>query len=426
MPEISPLAKRADSCRQHLTEQQITLDGPGSILRDIQTLIEFIGPHGIRTKSKRGNLPAASLAELNRRLSDPVELHLHRPLLRDYPNLAGLYILLRVLDLARADGLKLWVDAAQLAQWNELNPAERYFALLEAWLLKADGEVLGGPRQRDAYGFAVPLVFLTKELSAHWTTFSDYVHSYCPGVGGELAPWNVQLMMRLGLIEVVPRPLQERSTRCSSRGWLMGKARRTPWGEAVTWALLQFLLVDRDPDDPWFLLRPPEDADFGCFQPAFQPFFPEYQKVFRPPRPEVRPGVYVFKVGFHPRYGPADVWRRLAVPDNTTLYGLVNPILKAFKFWDDDHLHDFRYRDRMGRTHSYGHPYGEEEPFSDEISVGETDLPEKGVIEFTFDYGNTWRFLLRLERIEPPDPKLTAPKVIESAGQPPKQYAGEE
>ena len=426
MSKIHPLTKVAAQSRQLLTDQQISIEGPGTLLRDVQALIAFIGTRGVATQSNRGNLPASLLPELNARLTYPLEIQLKRPLLRDYPNVGGVYLLLRVLNLVRSDAVRVWIDPERLAAWNELNPTERYFALLETWLLDADGQVLGGASQREVDGFSITLRFLADTVSARWKTFDEWVHKYTFR-GGGVSPWNVQLMVRLGLIEVVPRPVGGRSPQCGSHGWLMWKARRTPWGEAVAWAVFEQLAAQTQTEDDIgiYWLEPPEGDGPGIFQPTCQPFFPEYQKVFALPLPQAQPGVYVFKVGFDPRYGPTDVWRRLAVPDAASLYAVAAEIIKAFQFSDDEHLHEFRYRDRIGRERVYLHPYAEEGASSDEISVGETDLPEKQTMAFLFDFGASWHFTLRLERIEPPDPKLKRPKVIASAGVPPKQYEGE-
>jgi len=43
-------------------------------------------------------------------------------------------------------------------------------------------------------------------------------------------------------------------------------------------------------------------------------------------------------------------------------------------------------------------------------------------MKFMFDYGDSWRFELRLERIEPPGKKNASIKVIEAKGEPPEQY----
>src|ERR1051326_264005 len=98
---MDPLTKISDSGRQLLASQQFSADGPGTIVRDFEILIEFVSERGISTGSKQGNLPAEVLPELNSRLGAPIELTLKRPLLRDYPNVGGVYVLLRVMDLLR-------------------------------------------------------------------------------------------------------------------------------------------------------------------------------------------------------------------------------------------------------------------------------------------------------------------------------------
>ena len=45
---MNALLRTADTCRRILSEQTITADGPGTILRDVETLIEFIGERGLK------------------------------------------------------------------------------------------------------------------------------------------------------------------------------------------------------------------------------------------------------------------------------------------------------------------------------------------------------------------------------------------
>ena len=78
----------AEQCQRLLTEQPITPAGPGSILKDVDSFLEFVGTEGIATKSRSSTLPIGRLMELNQKSSYPVELTLKRALLRDYPNLA--------------------------------------------------------------------------------------------------------------------------------------------------------------------------------------------------------------------------------------------------------------------------------------------------------------------------------------------------
>jgi hypothetical protein len=195
----------------------------------------------------------------------------------------------------------------------------------------------------------------------------------------------------------------------------------------VAWAIFERMIATAEHERDVEFYHLPDELDPGFFQPAFQPFFPEYQKVLSSPRPVAEPGVYVFKVTLEPRYhGCVGVWRQLAAPGHVSLDALAAAVLDAFKFTDRDHLYEFRFKDRSGKPRVYFHPYTDEGPYSDEITIEEAGLLEKQPIKFRFDYGDDWRFVLRLERIDPPDQQLERTKLLGSAGAAPKQYVYEE
>jgi hypothetical protein len=360
-------------------------------------------------------------------------LALKRALLRDYPNLAGIFILLRVMDLLQMKGNRLVVCPAALEFWRSLNVTERYFALLEALLFQAQSTVLGGENTReDTQSIEAIAVFLD-QLSDRWRNFSHYESVQAMGPRGELPPWRLFVLQQLGLIEIHPADFPERErSYWGGRGWLVGGAKLTPWGTAVAWALLAFLKewekereeLDSE-DQPESEGGAPEaapQAEFGMLQPIFRPYFPEWQTVYSRPGVEPRLGTHIFKVKLAGwQGGDGSVWRRLAVPPDTSLDELAGAILGAFKF-DEDHLYDFRYRDQRGKSRIYNHPSTDEGPFTPEIAVGETDLALKGEMLFTFDYGDNWQFTVRLEQIEAAPCRLRGPKVIESAGKAPAQY----
>lgn len=401
--------------RDFFAVHPIGLAGPGTILRDLPLLTAAIGPEGVATKSHRGNLPAAMLSDLNARLTHPLEIHVQRALLRDYPNIAGLFLLLRAMGLAVADKGRVRIDPTVQGRWEALNLTEQYFALLEAWLLMVSDDMLGGS-QRFPYfqQLGGNLHFLARQVSDRWKTFSELCHMY--GIGG-IAAWNAQLQSLFGLVEVRARPLAGR--RYSSRAWGMEKARRTPWGDAVVAVVLTFLKVRNAAD--LVLLEQPADAGFGYLQPAFQPYCPDWQRCFALAEAPTREGTFVFKASLNPRWHSSSAWHRLAVPHHSTLDDLAHAVLQAFAF-DDDHLHEFRYRDHLGKTRVYNHAYTDEGPYSTEITVGESGLPLKEVLSFRFDFGDDWRFLLRLERIEPPEGGTGRIVLLESHGKNPEQY----
>ena len=397
---------------------------PGSILADIQTLIDFIGAKGLATGSKLGNLPAAVLSQLNGLLSQPVELKLKRALLKDYPNIGGVYALLRVMMLAREEDERVRIHPGALEVWSGLNPTEQYFALMEAWLLHAESTLAGVGQSDRREQLDSNVDFLANQASNNWQSYHEYIHK---SSWDGLSAWNTQLQMRFGLFEATPRPFEGRSY--PTGGWMLGTGRRTPWGEAVAWCLSTFLRAEAEKADQQTSQcledEDPPEADYGYFQPAFQPFFPEWRRTYALARTPERPGLYVYKVGFDPRYGWGGVWRRLAIPHEASLDELANAILAAFDF-DNDHLYEFTYRDQTGKTREYHHSGMDEGPFADEIALGESGLPEGQTMKFHFDFGDDWRFVVKLERIDPPDPKVDGFTILESKGEAPEQYPGAE
>lgn len=464
----------ADTCQRRLVEQQIAPGNPGTILGEVETFLELVGLNGVVTSSRNASVPSAMLPELNRRSAYPIELRLKRALLRDYPNLAGIFVLLRVMDLLQTKGNRLVVSPENLERWRGLNPTEQYFALLEALLFHAQPSVLGGEcRREECQGFEMITLFLG-QLSERWHTFSRYESVGFCGPHGEVPPWNLFVQRQLGLLELRPRPPAEKRERSwGGQGWLVGRARLTPWGTAVVWALLEFVKQTTEQDElsrcsePGLAARevqidfeeadsPPMDAarapqksgsgvsasnqdevefedapdefeedesGFGTLQPLFHTYFPEWQKVYSLSEPEVQSGTHIFKVALNDWRGNCGaVWRRLAVPADSSLDELARAILRAFKF-DDDHVYDFRYRDKRGKNRVYNHPFCEEGPWTPDITVGETELALKDAMRFTFDYGDSWNFEVRLEKIDAEENGVDGGLlVIESEGKAPEQY----
>jgi hypothetical protein len=453
-----------EDCRRRLTEQQIVAGNPGTILNDVSTFLQFVGPAGIASQSRNASLPFECLPELNRKMSHTVVLALKRPLLRDYPNLAGIFILLRVMDLLQMKGNRLVVFGPALEAWRALNPTEQYFALLEALLFHSQSDVLGGHRTREEAQCIERVTIFLGHMSERWQDFRPHDSIGLLGPRGELRPWHLFTLQQLGLVELRPAtfPKKQRA-QWGGQGWLVGGARLTPWGTAVSWALLGCLkkgLDDEAEDAEDEEVAPPRSAQlelgetvtprpssatieiddggdddatesgedesgqvarFGVLQPVFQPFFPEWQQVFSPPGRQVSAGMHFFKVTLGGwKRGDGGIWRRLAVPPKVSLEELAEAIRSVFNL-EGDPLYDFTYRDQRGKKRVYSHPYSGEEPFTTDIGVGETDLALKDEMHFTFDYGDKWEFEVRLEAIDPKPTRARRITLYESAGKPPKQ-----
>jgi hypothetical protein len=387
-----------------LRAQVIDAAHPGPILRDFQTLLDFVGPQGVKAPGKYNLLPLGAIGELNERLSRPLRLDLKRPQLRSHPYLQGLHLLLRATGLGRAEQTgpraRLGLDPLPLERWNGLNSTERYFTLLEAWLRIGRPEMVGERGGSRFGGFLYSCLetwsYIPPEGARYDTARPQDVYLF--GIGRSF--YLLALMDLFGLLEVQHPPVPVKP-------WCPAGVTHVPFGDAVFTLLGQHALY------PW---EQQDDEDgFGRWQGLFQPYFPEWQNNLVLPPVEFRPGVFVFLVSL----GRAK--RQIAMPAKASLDKLASWILRSVDF-DHDHLYEFIYRDRRGAEIRVHHPFTEESPSTSDVQVGDLPLEPGQTMTFVFDFGDNWHFDVRLERIDPPGTKTKAPRFVQKQGQAPQQY----
>lgn len=404
----SPSSLRVED-QQILQSQAIDEAGPGTVLDDFEVLLQFIGPEGIAVSGKNDLLPMKVLPQLNAQLTHAIEIGLKRPQQKSYPHINGLHLLLRATGLAyvertRTGGVLLLEDAA-LQCWRSLNPTERYFTLLEAWLLRSRSAILG---ERDGW-LDLPML--------KWTEFFRKIPVEGLAIAGDkdqelliaFSPgWHTVALLELfGFISVQAGEPE------SGKGWRIARVRRTPFGRAMLQLLSGLLL-----NDEYFGRYDSEPSvAFGELQTTMQPFFPEWRQNLTLPELEFQDGTYIFKVSLGSR-----VWRRIAIAGSDDFEDLSSAILQAFDF-DNDHLYRFTYKNRFGVPVGINHPYVEEPPFTSEVQVGEIGIKPGTAMTYLFDFGDHWEFELALEGIEPVDPKFGSPRILETRGEAPKQYS---
>jgi hypothetical protein len=152
-----PKSPKLTDVHEDLLQQQTILEGkPGTILFDFNTLLNFIGAEGILVTGTH-LLPMKQLSDLNARLTHPIQHGLSRPQQKSYPHINGLYLLVRASGLTQIEQQRnkprLVIDQEVFPSWANLNVTERYFTLLESWLLRGRSEIVGergGPFWHDA------------------------------------------------------------------------------------------------------------------------------------------------------------------------------------------------------------------------------------------------------------------------------------
>ncbi|MGB0563229.1 MAG: IS1096 element passenger TnpR family protein [Spirulinaceae cyanobacterium] len=396
----------ADAATLHA--QKITETEPGTVLHDIQVLLDHIGSDGVAVSAARQHFSQKHLAELNSRLQQSIALDLKRPQQKSYPNIHGLYLLLRASGLAQvqAKGKKsrLVLNPAVVGQWQQFNPTERYCTLLEAWLVRGYEELLGEPRasrfsEGDRCFQTWP--YLAEKAQTYKSYEMQQDLNYNPGLH------NLALMQAFGFVDLItPKP-------SSGKGWRIKRVAATPLGCAIFKHLHRFYLGQGR--------RWQAETDFSHpfdeLKPALSPYFPNWRQALQLPKLGTQTGRFVLKVSL------GKVWRRVAIAAEATLDDLSLLILQAVEF-DSDHLYQFRYRDPSGRTVEVTHPMAEGDHFTDEVTVGSLPLEVGSRLDYIFDFGDWWEFTLQVEAIEPEPrtPVTRQGEILERHGKAPEQY----
>jgi hypothetical protein len=414
-----------------LRDQTITDDQPGSVLRDFEMLLGFLEPNGVEAGGKCNLIHLKFIKELDLRLTRPLRLEMPRPQIKSHPYIQGLSLLLRASGLTRVDGTgskaRLVVDPEMLIQWEQLNPTERYFNLLEAWL-RIGREQMIGEDGRSWMSLLAGALEKWHSVVQHCQRYETKKRREIYAQGYNYDLYSLALMDLFGLVEVEfpTGPVKP---------WHPADAKNLPFGDALFSLLLSQprtlrgadLLAEDEEDDG---TDADEDGDasgedeaegilelprFGAWQPLFQPYFPDWRQNLELPAVEPREGTFVFRVSW------ARVWRLIALPADDTFDDLVNIILRSMNF-DDDHLYAFRLIDRLGSTTTINHPAMDSGPWTDQVRVGALPLEPGQSMELEYDFGDQWKFDVRLERIEPPTAKMKQARVIERHGKAPRQY----
>lgn len=382
---------------------------PGTIVADFETLMDFVNG-GVRSTGKYHLLPMARLNELDERMTQPLRPKLQRPQQRSFPHLHGLYLLLRttLIGIPSGNGKtlgSLGLNPFMCDQWKRLNPIERYCNLLEAWFRISSFESLGGRRRSTFHSPGLEALGILRNIPMEGRRFSRKEQSERRFMHSEEQATVLALLELFGLVSV------ERGEPAEGKGWTIASVSRRPLGEQILPFLFDELLSSRVAK---------EGSALGAWQSSLGSFFPHWKNSLQFPEAEFRDGTYYFKISL------GMPWRRIAIPAESSLDDLARSIIDAFDF-DGDHLYGFQVPQPNGTTIHVEHPSVQDTDMNtDEFAVGHLDIEEGQLIPFVYDYGAQWEFNVKLEKVTPPDKKITHAVVVASRGNAPAEYGDDE
>ncbi|MEO6310046.1 MAG: plasmid pRiA4b ORF-3 family protein [Leifsonia sp.] len=121
------------------------------------------------------------------------------------------------------------------------------------------------------------------------------------------------------------------------------------------------------------------------------------------------------------------IWRRVLVDSHATLGDLHRIIQRSF-LWDDSHLHRFHVDGWIAGGLTFG-PIGDAASPDDELidenlsSIGATLVDPGDELNYTYDFGDDWRHVIRLEDVVPGGTEGT-PLCLAGAGLAPAENTG--
>jgi hypothetical protein len=94
------------------------------------------------------------------------------------------------------------------------------------------------------------------------------------------------------------------------------------------------------------------------------------------------------------------IWRRILVPADFTLAQL-HRVIQAVMNWEDYHLHQFEV---AGRVYGIPDPDGEHQFIDDRrVRLRELNLSSRTRIVYTYDFGDEWIHVLKVEEVSQGD-----------------------
>ena len=258
----------SDSAQRILRDQDIDDNGPGTVIADFETVLQFIGNDGLKTTSKYYLLPQSKLDALNLQMSRPVMHQLKRPQQRSFPHLHGLYLILRASSMGVGEGSppsgRLVLDQEAVMSWRGLNATERYFALLEAWLVQGVPELIA-----ERSGWASSCMRNLNDIAFRFRerrTVGDHRSR-----GGLL--YDVMDSTTVALMELFGWVRLEFGEPAAGEGVRITAVERSDFGDAMV-NVLHNGYMNRE----WPTYIDETPADPGALRPLFQPYFPDYKR----------------------------------------------------------------------------------------------------------------------------------------------------
>ena len=389
--------KKTNATPMHIDaiKNQIFTDTiPGSLVKDINTLLALIETETLRLTHQKVSFASDILTGLNAKLTNPHQIPAAAKVTPiNYPNLKGLYLLLRTSLLTTIEvgkGACLKIHKKHYAQWKTLNSAEQFMWLFESWFLRGYPEIIG-EKEDFSRNITVMVRFGLNCYHIDWISNDGKHHfSIYPGYT------NIAIMQLAGFIDVV-----ENASETKERD--IRKISLTDFGRSF------FGLVKETFKEIDWMFEP--EALISLFKLNCT----DMKNIIKVPKIAHAQGSFIFEISL------PGCKRIIELPAKHTLDSFFYEIIKAFDF-DSNHLYVFLIKNSLGITNEYGHSYLDScNAYANDFELGALELIIGQKFKLIYDFGDNWRFKIRLINHNPLS-KIEKGSILEKKGKAPEQY----
>ena len=379
-------------------KKTIVLDGNQTIVENINRIISHIRNNTVLATKNNYYFAIKNIKELNDILVNPIDIISARPVQKTYPNINGIYLLLRSMGILRFEVSKknivMKIDEELFKNWENLNKTEQYFTLLEIWLIHSS------PRELIEGFHAMPIIALNIFFRVNTApTLKKTIELM--NLSSE--HYNVALFEMFGFIEI------ETDEPITKNRWNISKITVKPLVKKI----LPLVIADKN-DMVAFVLS---KLELGYFHNRMQSHYKEYKNILKYPKAISNTGTYRLKISLQKAY------RTIEISYRSSFQSLANAILEQFNF-DNDHLYAFRFVDRFGNKRDILHSSLDgdgDNLWADNYYLKNLPLKELESFKFIFDFGDNWEFDILIENIDS-SREIGSVKLIKSHGDAPEQY----
>jgi len=377
-----------------------------SIVKDFNLMLDYVIEKTI-SLTANNIISSVVLKEINDFLSYKIEFNKPKISYKSYPNVSAMFLLLRLSGLTKIETIKsknvLVIENEIYEKWKKLNKTEQFFHILKTIVFNFTLEPLNinnsnyfiymllnefstntniSLKNKNLYNFFDTKVFLSVlEQFGFITTFSQL---------NPVGDWEYTNINVSNYGNVFCNYIKNNDLMLNDE-----------------------VVINKEELD--------EEREMKKkFDKEMKKIFTNYINIIEIENKIITDSNFIFEV----KTKSHNFKLKISISSEAILDQLCMFILDSLDF-DYDHMYSVEFKNNLGQRLFFGGAPEMsfiEPPTAEDITIGELPITVGKSMLYIYDFGDYWKFNIKLLEIEKADVKLEAPKLLELKGEIPQQY----